>query len=71
MLQSPYTLGEFWVGAFHVTGLYGPGIWVSNPYGLTGRVQSVNPAWGLKIFYPQGIFEIVMPKAEVLTVMRK
>ncbi|KAG6736872.1 hypothetical protein POTOM_060213 (mitochondrion) [Populus tomentosa] len=35
----------FGFGAFHVTGLYGPGIWVSDPYGLTGKVQSVNPAW--------------------------
>ncbi|RZC62331.1 hypothetical protein C5167_024097 [Papaver somniferum] len=34
----------FGFGAFHVTGLYGPGIWVSDPYGLTGKVQSVNPA---------------------------
>ncbi|XP_059064776.1 photosystem II CP47 reaction center protein-like [Cryptomeria japonica] len=25
--------------AFHVTGLYGPGIWVSDPYGLTGKIQ--------------------------------
>ncbi|KAI3849584.1 hypothetical protein MKW92_002529 [Papaver armeniacum] len=33
----------FGFGAFHVTGLYGPGIWVSDPYGLTGKVQSVNP----------------------------
>ncbi|KAL0012115.1 hypothetical protein SO802_007223 [Lithocarpus litseifolius] len=31
----------FGFGAFHVTGLYGPGIWLSDPYGLTGRVQSV------------------------------
>ncbi|MCD7461608.1 hypothetical protein HAX54_046579 [Datura stramonium] len=29
----------FGFGAFHVTGLYGPGIWVSDPYGLTGKVQ--------------------------------
>ncbi|KAF7102091.1 hypothetical protein CFC21_103278, partial [Triticum aestivum] len=36
----------FGFGAFHVTGLYGPGIWVSDPYGLTGKVQAVNPAWG-------------------------
>ncbi|KAK5771392.1 hypothetical protein PVK06_047594 [Gossypium arboreum] len=34
----------FGFGAFHVTGLYGPGIWVSDPYGLTGKVQPVNPA---------------------------
>nr|VDD65797.1 unnamed protein product [Brassica oleracea] len=27
----------FGFGAFHVTGLYGPGIWVSDPYGLTGK----------------------------------
>ncbi|GAV65071.1 LOW QUALITY PROTEIN: PSII domain-containing protein, partial [Cephalotus follicularis] len=33
--------------AFHVTGLYGPGVWVSDPYGLTGRVQPINPAWSV------------------------
>ncbi|XLU77025.1 hypothetical protein S245_000446, partial [Arachis hypogaea] len=38
----------FGFGAFHVTGLYGPGIWVSDPYGLIGRVQSVNSAWGVE-----------------------
>ncbi|KAI5653805.1 hypothetical protein M9H77_30992 [Catharanthus roseus] len=38
--------------AFHVTGLYGPGIWVSNPYGLTGKVQPVNPVWGVEGFDP-------------------
>ncbi|KAK8613807.1 hypothetical protein V6N13_101563 [Hibiscus sabdariffa] len=27
----------FGFGVFHVTGLYGPGIWVSDPYGLTGK----------------------------------
>ncbi|CAK9161819.1 unnamed protein product [Ilex paraguariensis] len=42
----------FGFGAFHVTGLYGPGIWVSDPYGLTGKVQSVNPAWGVEGFDP-------------------
>ncbi|KAG5606568.1 hypothetical protein H5410_028060 [Solanum commersonii] len=31
-------------GAFHVTGLYGPGIWVSDPYGVMGKVQPINPA---------------------------
>ncbi|XBI60040.1 hypothetical protein VPH35_041007 [Triticum aestivum] len=48
----------FGFGAFHVTGLYGPGIWVSDPYGLTGKVQAVNPAWGaegLDPFVPGGI----------------
>jgi photosystem II CP47 chlorophyll apoprotein len=36
----------FGFGAFHVTGLFGPGIWVSDPYGLTGSVQPVAPSWG-------------------------
>jgi len=36
----------FWVWC------YGPGIWVSDPYGLTGKVQSVNPAWGVEGFDP-------------------
>ncbi|KAH0764819.1 hypothetical protein KY285_000690 [Solanum tuberosum] len=40
----------FGFGAFHVTGLYGPGIWVSNPYGLMGKVQPVNPTWGVEAF---------------------
>ncbi|KAL8157154.1 hypothetical protein AgCh_002021 [Apium graveolens] len=31
---------------------YGHGIWVSDPYGLTGKVQSVNPAWGVEGFDP-------------------
>ncbi|PHT34497.1 Photosystem II CP47 reaction center protein [Capsicum baccatum] len=42
----------FGFGAFHVTGLYGPGIWVSDPYGLMGKVQPVNPAWGVEGFDP-------------------
>ncbi|KAH0773806.1 hypothetical protein KY290_010943 [Solanum tuberosum] len=42
----------FGYGAFHVTGLYGPGILVSDPYGLTGKVQLVNPAWGVEGFDP-------------------
>nr|YP_010570889.1 photosystem II CP47 chlorophyll apoprotein [Impatiens platysepala]UZG90751.1 photosystem II CP47 chlorophyll apoprotein [Impatiens platysepala]WCD67073.1 PsbB [Impatiens sp. 7ak]WDE21182.1 photosystem II CP47 chlorophyll apoprotein [Impatiens huangyanensis] len=42
----------FGFGAFHVTGLYGPGIWVSDPYGLTGKVQPVSPAWGVEGFDP-------------------
>jgi photosystem II CP47 chlorophyll apoprotein len=33
-------------GAFHVTGLFGPGIWVSDAYGITGKVQPVAPSWG-------------------------
>ncbi|PHU11559.1 Photosystem II CP47 reaction center protein [Capsicum chinense] len=42
----------FGFDVFHVTGLYGPGIWVFDPYGLTGKVQHVNPAWGVKGFDP-------------------
>ncbi|KAF0936104.1 hypothetical protein E2562_038738, partial [Oryza meyeriana var. granulata] len=48
----------FGFGAFHVTVLYGPGIWVSDPYGLTGKVQAVNLAWaaeGFGPFVPGGI----------------
>ena len=29
-----------------MTGLFGPGIWVSDAYGITGKVQPVAPAWG-------------------------
>ena len=42
----------FGFGAFHVTGLFGPGIWVSDPYGLTGSVQPVSPSWGADGFDP-------------------
>ncbi|CAL9205838.1 unnamed protein product, partial [Musa hybrid cultivar] len=45
-------LACFGFGAFHVTGLYGPGIWVSDPYGLTGKVQPVSSAWGTEGFDP-------------------
>eukprot|EP01018_Ginkgo_biloba_P040596 Gb_40206 [translate_table: standard] len=41
----------FIFGAFHVTGLYGPGT-VSDPYGLTGKIQTINPAWGDEGFDP-------------------
>jgi photosystem II CP47 chlorophyll apoprotein len=44
----------FGFGAFHVTGLFGPGIWVSDPYGLTGSVQPVAPSWGADGFDPYG-----------------
>jgi len=39
-------------GAFHVTGLFGPGIWVSDAYGITGHVQPVAPSWGPEGFNP-------------------
>merc|ERR1711972_1094047 len=42
----------FGFGAFHVTGAFGPGIWVSDAYGVTGRVQAVAPAWGAEGFNP-------------------
>jgi photosystem II CP47 chlorophyll apoprotein len=42
----------FGFGAFHVTGAWGPGIWVSDAYGITGKVQAVAPAWGPEGFNP-------------------
>ncbi|NEQ80617.1 MAG: photosystem II chlorophyll-binding protein CP47 [Moorea sp. SIO2I5] len=42
----------FGFGAFHLTGLWGPGIWVSDAYGLTGSVQAVAPEWGPAGFNP-------------------
>ncbi|KAL2251453.1 UNVERIFIED_CONTAM: Photosystem II CP47 reaction center protein [Sesamum indicum] len=39
-------------GIWSYEGLYGPGIWVSDPYGLTGKVQPVNPSWGVEGFDP-------------------
>ena len=42
----------FGFGAFHVTGLFGPGIWVSDAYGVTGKVQPVAPEWGPDGFNP-------------------
>ncbi|MDY6939607.1 MAG: photosystem II chlorophyll-binding protein CP47 [Cyanobacteriota bacterium] len=42
----------FGFGAFHLTGVWGPGMWVSDPYGLTGSVQPVAPAWGPEGFNP-------------------
>ncbi|CAN6459335.1 unnamed protein product [Victoria cruziana] len=51
-------LACFGFDAFHVTGLYGPGIWVSDPCGLTRKVKPVNPLWGAEgfdPFVPEGI----------------
>lgn len=42
----------FGFGAFHLTGLFGPGMWVSDAYGLTGSVQPVAPEWGPSGFNP-------------------
>jgi photosystem II CP47 chlorophyll apoprotein len=42
----------FGFGAFHLTGLWGPGMWVSDAYGITGHVQAVAPEWGPSGFNP-------------------
>lgn len=42
----------FGFGAFHLSGLWGPGMWVSDPYGITGHVQAVSPEWGPSGFNP-------------------
>jgi photosystem II CP47 chlorophyll apoprotein len=42
----------FGFGAFHLTGLWGPGMWVSDPYGVTGHVEAVAPEWGPSGFNP-------------------
>ncbi len=42
----------FGFGAFHLSGLWGPGMWVSDPYGITGHVQAVAPEWGPEGFNP-------------------
>lgn len=42
----------FGFGAFHLTGLWGPGMWISDPYALTGHVQPVAPEWGPAGFNP-------------------
>ncbi|MGV0026986.1 photosystem II chlorophyll-binding protein CP47 [Phormidesmis priestleyi] len=42
----------FGFGAFHLTGVFGPGMWVSDAYGLTGHIQPVRPEWGPDGFNP-------------------
>ncbi|MEY3866790.1 MAG: photosystem II chlorophyll-binding protein CP47 [Microcoleaceae cyanobacterium] len=42
----------FGFGAFHLSGVFGPGMWVSDPYGLTGHIQPVAPSWGPEGFDP-------------------
>jgi photosystem II CP47 chlorophyll apoprotein len=42
----------FGFGAFHLTGLFGPGMWVSDSYGLTGHIQGIAPEWGPDGFNP-------------------
>ncbi|WAL59782.1 photosystem II chlorophyll-binding protein CP47 [Thermocoleostomius sinensis] len=48
----------FGFGAFHLTGIWGPGMWVSDAYGLTGHIQPVKPDWtanGFNPFNPGGV----------------
>lgn len=40
-------LSVLWFWRISLTGLYGPGIWVSDLYGLTVRVQAVNTVLGV------------------------
>ncbi len=42
----------FSFGTFHLSGLFSPGMWVSDPYGLTGHIQPVAPVWGPEGFNP-------------------
>jgi len=42
----------FGFGAFHLTGVFGPGMWVSDAYGLTGHIEPVAPEWGPAGFNP-------------------
>ena len=42
----------FGFGAFHLTGLFGPGMWVSDPFGISGHVAPVAPEWGPSGFNP-------------------
>jgi photosystem II CP47 chlorophyll apoprotein len=56
----------FGFGAFHVTGLFGPGIWVSDPYGLTGSVQPVAPSWGADGFLHPVVLRLITLLQEFL-----
>ena len=52
ILRNPFIFilfNLFWFGVFHLSGLFGPGIWVSDPCETTGHVQPVTPAWVLKV----------------------
>jgi photosystem II CP47 chlorophyll apoprotein len=42
----------FSFGAFHLTGWFGPGMWVTDPYGLSGAIAPVKPDWGANGFNP-------------------
>ena len=59
----------FGFGAFHVTGLFGPGIWVSDPYGLTGSVQPVAPSWGADGFALSGLIMAAAPRGTTASML--
>ncbi|MGK7906766.1 MAG: photosystem II chlorophyll-binding protein CP47 [Synechococcus sp.] len=42
----------FGFGAFHLTGVFGPGMWVNDAFGLGGHLQPVAPEWGPAGFDP-------------------
>jgi photosystem II CP47 chlorophyll apoprotein len=47
-----YQVFMFWLWCIPRYRTFGPGIWVSDPYGLTGSVQPVAPSWGADGFDP-------------------
>ena len=42
----------FSFGYWHVTGVYGPGIWVGDAYSLQGELVGIAPSWGAEGFNP-------------------
>eukprot|EP00975_Prorocentrum_lima_P055940 11727774-Prorocentrum_lima.AAC.1 len=52
ILNPMWRQGMFVLPFMTRIGLFGPGIWVSDPYGLTGKVQQISPAWGADGFDP-------------------
>ncbi len=43
----------FWIWSFsYYWFIWSTGIWVSDPYGITGSVQPVAPSWGADGFDP-------------------
>lgn len=49
LLASILCLG---FGALHVTAMYGPGIWVTDTYGISGTARGIKPSWSYKGFNP-------------------
>ena len=42
----------FGFGLFHLTGLWGPGMWTTDRFGLKGGLRKINPEWGSDGFNP-------------------